>query len=86
MGGNFAAASSFLQLSFIFFSIFSVAKHSSEDDNSENGWLNLFLLEEDGCWLGFEVNLRSSVLFTHAFMDICAPASHLRLKLLVIVL
>ena len=41
--------------SFIFFSIFSAAKHSSEDDNLEDGWVKLFLLEEDGCWLGYEV-------------------------------
>ena len=38
--------------SFLFFSIFTVAKHSSEDDNSEDVRLDLFLLEEDGCWLG----------------------------------
>ena len=42
--------------SFPFFSIFSATKHSSEDDNSEDAWLYLFLLEEEGCWLGFEVN------------------------------
>ena len=39
-----------------FLSPFSTAKHSSEDDNSEDGCLDLFLLEEEGCWLGFEVN------------------------------
>ena len=27
---------------------FSATKHSSEDDNLEDGWLGLFLLEEDG--------------------------------------
>ena len=42
--------------SFLFFSIFSAAKHSSEDDNSEDVRLDLFLLEEEGCWLGFKVN------------------------------
>ena len=36
--------------SFLFFSIFSTAKHSSEDDNSEDVRLDLFLLEEKGCW------------------------------------
>ena len=29
---------------------FSATKHSSENDNSEDGWLGLFLLEEDGYW------------------------------------
>ena len=38
-------------LAFISFSLpFSATKHSSEDDNSEDGWLGLFLLEEDGYW------------------------------------
>ena len=49
--GSFPAAS-FLH----FLSPFSTAKHSSEDDNSEDGWLDLFKEEEEGCWLGFEVN------------------------------
>ena len=36
---------------FLSFSLpFSATKHSSEDDNSEDGWLGLFLLEEDGYW------------------------------------
>ena len=42
--------------SFPLFSILSDTKHSSEDDNSEDAWLDLFLLKEEGCWLGFEVN------------------------------
>ena len=33
-------------ISFLFFSIFSTAKHSSEDDNSEDVRLDLFLFEE----------------------------------------
>ena len=33
--------------SFLSFSLpLSAAKHSSEDDNSDDGWLDLFLLEE----------------------------------------
>ena len=36
---------------FHFLSSFSAAKHSSEDDNSEDVRLDLFLLEEEGCWL-----------------------------------
>ena len=28
---------------------FSATKHSSEDDNSDDVWLDLFLLEEEGC-------------------------------------
>ena len=35
--------------SFLLFSIFSAAKHSSEDDNLEDVRLDLFLLEEEGC-------------------------------------
>ena len=43
---------------FHFLSSFSVVKNSSEDDNSEDGWLDLFLLEEEGCWLGCGGNSR----------------------------
>ena len=43
---------------FHFLSSFSTAKHSSEDDNSEDGWLDLFLLEDEGCWLGCGGNSR----------------------------
>ena len=32
------------------FSLFLDNKHSSEDDNSEDNWLDLFLLEEEGYW------------------------------------
>ena len=47
----------FLFSHFLSFSLpFSATKHSSEDDNSEDVWLDLFLLEEEGCWLGFEIN------------------------------
>ena len=52
--GTFPAASILHFLSFL--SPFSAAKHSSEDDNSEDGLLDFFLLEEEGCWLGFEVS------------------------------
>ena len=55
VGGSFAAASSFLH--FLSFSLpFSATKHSFEDNNSKDGWLDLFLLQEEVCWLGFEVN------------------------------
>ena len=43
---------------FHFLSSFSASKHSSEDDSSEDGWLDLFLLEEEGCWLGCGGNSR----------------------------
>ena len=43
---------------FHFLSSFSAAKYYSEDDNSEDGWLDLFLLEEEGCWLGCGGNSR----------------------------
>ena len=48
-GSSFLAAS-FSPIFFHFLSPFSVVKHSSEDDNSEDGWLDLFLLAEDGYW------------------------------------
>ena len=35
---------------FHFLSPFSTTKNSSEDDNSEDGWLDLFLFEEEGYW------------------------------------
>ena len=31
--------------------LFSATKHSSEDDNLEDAWLYLFLLEEEGHWV-----------------------------------
>ena len=41
----------FLFSHFLLFSLpFSATKHSSEDDNLEDGWLYLFLLEEEGYW------------------------------------
>ena len=48
-GGSFLAAS-FPPILFHLPSPFSTAKHSSEDDNSEDGWLDLFLLNEEGYW------------------------------------
>ena len=37
--------------SFLLFSPpFSATKHFSVDDNSEDGWLDFFLLEEEGYW------------------------------------
>ena len=57
--GRWAVVSSLLPpfSHFLSFSLpFSATKHSFEDDNSKDGWLDLFLLEEEGCWLGFEVN------------------------------
>ena len=65
--------------SFLFFSIFSAAKHSSEDDNSEDLWLDLFLLEEDDCWLGFRGNARSPVFNARIFGCLSSCFS-LRLK------
>ena len=38
---------------FPFFSFslpFSAAKHPSDDDKSKDGWLDLFLLQEEGYW------------------------------------
>ena len=53
---------------FLSFSLpFSATKHSSKDDNSEDGWLGLFPLEEEGCWLGFGGNARSSVFNARIF-------------------
>ena len=65
---------------FLSFSLpFSAAKHSSEDDNSEDGWLDLFLLEEEGCWLGFGGNTRSSV-FNACIYGCLSSYFSLRLK------
>ena len=49
-GGSFPVAL-FSPVFFHFLSPFSAAKHSSEDDNLEDGWLDLFLLEEEGYWV-----------------------------------
>ena len=32
------------------FSPFSATKHFSDDDNSKDAWIDLFLLEEEGYW------------------------------------
>ena len=65
---------------FLSFSLpFSATKHSSEDDNSEDGWLGLFLLEEEGYWLGFGGNARSSVFNARIFGCLSSYFS-LRLK------
>ena len=58
---------------------FLATKHSSEDDNSEDGWLGLFLLEEEGYWLGFGGNARSSVFNARIFGCLSSYFS-LRLK------
>ena len=47
-GRQFRRCFLFFPFSFILFLPFSATKHSSEDDNSEDGWLDLFLLEEEG--------------------------------------
>ena len=58
---------------FLSFSLpFSATKHSSEDDNSEDGWLDLFLLEEEGCWLGFGGNIRSSIFNVGIYFHLCS--------------
>ena len=58
MSGRQLPRSFLSPLSFIFFSTFSAAKHFSEDDNSEDVRLDLFLLEEEGRWLGCRGNSR----------------------------
>ena len=68
-------------LAFLSFSLpFSAAKHSSEDDNSEDVWLDLFLLEEDGCWLGFGGKARSPVFNARIFFGCLSSCFSLRLK------
>ena len=57
-GRQFRRCCLFSPIFFHFLSSFSTAKHSSEDDNLEDGWLDLFLLEEEGCWLGCGGNSR----------------------------
>ena len=50
--------------------IFSATKHSSEDDNSEDVWLDLFLLEEEGHWCRFGGKFSCPLIFHTAFMSI----------------
>ena len=58
---------------FLSFSLpFSATKQSFEDDNSEDGWLDLILLEEEGCWLGFGGNARSSVFNIGIYFHLCS--------------
>ena len=49
-GRQFRGCFHIFPFSFIFFLPFLATKHSSEDDNLEDGWLDLFLLEEEGYW------------------------------------
>ena len=74
MGGSFPAASFSLP--------FSATKHSSEDDNLDDGWLDPFLLEEEGCWLGFGGNTRFSIFNAHIFGYLCSISLNLGLNLL----
>ena len=68
---------------FLSFSLpFSATKHSFEDDNSEDGWLDLFLLEEEGCWLGFGGNSRFSVFNARIYGYLCSISLNLGLNLL----
>ena len=50
--------------------IFSATKHSFEDDNSEDVWLDLFLLEEEGHWCRFGGKFSCPLIFHTAFMSI----------------
>ena len=66
---------------FLSFSLpFSATKHSSEDDNSEDGWLDLFLLEEEGCWLGCGGNSRFPCFFNARIYGCLGSCFSLRLK------
>ena len=56
-----------------FLSPFSAAKHSFEDDNSEDGWLDLFLLEEEGYWATVLRQTFGSPVFHAASFDILVP-------------
>ena len=80
-GDSFPAAS-FSSIFLSFSLIFSAAKHTSEDDNSEDGGLDLFLLEEEGCWLGFGGNSRFSVFNTRIYGYLCSIYLNLGLNLL----
>ena len=74
---------SFLFSHFLSFSLpFLATKHSSEDDNSEDGWLDLFLLEEEGFWLGFGGNSRFSVFNARIYGYLCSISLNLGLNLL----
>ena len=72
-------------LSPIFFSFslpFSATKHSSEDANSEDAWLDLFLLKEEGCWLGFGGNSQFSIFNARIYVYLCSISLKLGLNLL----
>ena len=72
-------------LSPIFFSFslpFSATKHSSEDDNSNDALIDLFLLKEEGCWLGFGGNSRFSVFNARIYGYLCSISLNLGLNLL----
>ena len=61
---------------------FSATKHSFEDDNSKDGWLEHFLLEEEGCWLGFGGDSRFSVFNARIYGYLCSVSLNLSLNLL----
>ena len=61
---------------------FSATKHSSEDENSEDVWLDLFLLEVEGCWgLDLQAAGGSPVFHAVGFVILVPKFSNLGLKL-----
>ena len=61
---------------------FLATKHSSEDDNSEDVWLDLFLLEVEGCWgLDLQAAGGSPVFHAAGFVILVPKISTLSLKL-----
>ena len=62
-----------------FLSLSQLPNTPLEEDNSEDGWLGLFLLEEEGCWLGFRGNARSSI-FNACIYGCLSSCFSLRLK------
>ena len=61
---------------------FSATKHSFEDENLENVWLDLFLLEVEGCWgLDLQAAGGSPVFHAVGFVILVPKFSNLGLKL-----
>ena len=59
---------------FLSFSLpFSTAKHPSDDEKSKDGWLDLFLLQEEGYWATILRYIFDSPVFHAADFGILVP-------------
>ena len=51
-------------------------------ESGVTSWLDLFLFEKEGCWLGFGDNSRFSVFHAHIYGYLCSISLNLGLNLL----